>query len=375
MTDFYLPYVPGPSTPFEWGKIKGSYEWLHNLSRISQDPFFHGEGDVLTHTRMTLESMIDLEEWRSLEQENRGVLFWAGLLHDVGKPSCTRFEPNGRITTPNHTIKGEKVAREIMWRGVPDPVPFEPRERIAKLVRFHGLPLWFLEHKDPLKSIIRASHLINLKHLALLAEADARGRICEDFQSILEKIQLFREYAIEAGCYERAYPFATDLARMVYLRSENGYPDYVPYDDTWGEVVLMSGLPGVGKDTWIEQNLSDWPVISLDDIREELGIAPEDNQGEVIHKAKNRAKEMLRKKKPFVWNATNVSQQIRKPLIDLFFSYRAKVRIVYIEPGYNEVFKQNANRKAPVPEKVLKELIGKLDIPNINEANFVEYIV
>ena len=32
---------------------------------------------------------------------------------------------------------------------------------------------------------------------------------------------------------------------------------------------MLSGLPGAGKDHWIEKNLSDWPVVSLDAIREE----------------------------------------------------------------------------------------------------------
>lgn len=27
---------------------------------------------------------------------------------------------------------------------------------------------------------------------------------------------------------------------------------------------MMSGLPGSGKDTWIQENLPDWGVISLD---------------------------------------------------------------------------------------------------------------
>ena len=32
----------------------------------------------------------------------------------------------------------------------------------------------------------------------------------------------------------------------------------------------MSGMPGVGKDTWIRRHLPGWPVVSLDDLRQRL---------------------------------------------------------------------------------------------------------
>lgn len=62
-------------------------------------------------------------------------------------------------------------------------------------------------------------------------------------------------------------------------------PDQSLYDDTWGEVILMSGLSGIGKDIWIQNHMPDIPMISLDEIREELNIRPIDPQGAVIGKA------------------------------------------------------------------------------------------
>jgi len=54
------------------------------------------------------------------------------------------------------------------------------------------------------------------------------------------------------------------------------------------EVVLMSGLPGSGKDYWIEENLTDWPVISLDALRLEMDVSPDKNQSVVVDKAKKK---------------------------------------------------------------------------------------
>lgn len=190
----------------------------------------------------------------------------------------------------------------------------------------------------------------------------------------MERVRLFVQYASESGCYKKPYPFETDLARITYLKSENGLPSYAPYDTSWGEVILMSGLPGSGKDTWIRTQAKHLPMISLDDIRSDLGISAEQNQGRVIQAAKARAKAFLRNKSPFVWNATNITGHIRKPLIDLFLSYGARVKIVYIESNYDELIRQNKSRQNAVPASIIDRLIGKLEVPTILEANEVQYV-
>ena len=228
--------------------------------------------------------------------------------------------------------------------------------------------------KGALKKIIRASQVVNLKHLALLAEADARGRVSPDMEESLERVRLFAQYASESGCYGQPYPFETDLARITYLNSGNGSPAYVPFDTTWGEVILMSGLPGAGKDTWINKNAKHLPMISLDEIRSDLGIGPEQNQGRVIQEAKARAKVLLRNKAPFVWNATNITSHVRKPLIDLFHAYGARAKIVYVEPDYADIIRQNESRRDAVPVPIIDRLIGKLEVPTVIEANEVIYV-
>jgi predicted kinase len=375
MIAFDLPYVPPPGAPVDWPEMNQAYPWLQPLATTPQDPVFHAEGDVGTHTRLVLEALTQLDQWKELQKTDRAILFWAALLHDIAKPKCTRIDPDGRIQAPSHTIKGEHLARGIMYKGVPEPVPFKLRERITKLVRFHGLPLWLMEQHDPQKKVIRASQTTNLKHLALLAEADVRGRNCDDADDLLERIQFFRQYATETGCYERPYPFATDLARYTYFNYGNNAPTYIPYDTTWGEVILMSGLPGAGKDTWIRANANHLPMVSLDNIRTELGIGPEQNQGRVIQAVKEQARELLRRKQSFVWNATNITRHMRLPLIDMFASYGAKVKIIYVESVYEDLIKRNENRNRAVPESVVERLIQKVDVPCVGDATMVNYDV
>ena len=115
-------------------------------------------------------------------------------------------------------------------------------------------------------------------------------------------------------------------------------------------------------------------VIALDDIRAELDVDPGENQGAVIAAAYDRAKECLRKGRPFVWNATNVSRVLRGKLVGLAADYRARVRVVYLEPPLALVRARNAGRPRVVPRRVWDRMFDKLDVPTAAEAHAVEYV-
>ena len=154
--------------------------------------------------------------------------------------------------------------------------------------------------------------------LEMVAEADMRGRICTDQNELLDRLELFKMFCEEQECWRMAPEFPSPLARYQFLNHKSEYRHYEPFEKDRFQVVLMSGLPGMGKDTYIERNYSDLPVISLDEIRKELKILPGDKKGtgKVVQLAKERAKELLRKKKSFVWNGTNLYADLRKKLVD-----------------------------------------------------------
>ncbi|HLG77088.1 MAG TPA: AAA family ATPase [Ktedonobacteraceae bacterium] len=369
-----FPFCPTPPHwQLDWQAIERQFSWIRAMADIEQDPFYHAEGDVFIHTHMVAEELVRLNAWRTLPQQERMLVFAAALLHDVAKPQCTRVEEDGHIHSRGHARKGEHIARRLLWSGdeLPGPLPFATREQIARMVRFHGLPLQFLDKSQPERAVIAASMSARMDYVALLAEADVRGRICADQPELLERIELFRAFCTELGCYDRPRPFASPHSRFVYFRNEHAYPDYVAYDDTTFEVVLMAGLPGAGKDAWIAQHLSDWPVISLDEIRKRLRISPEEKQGQVIQAAKEQARAYMRRQQPFVWNATNVTRILREQLVDFFVSYGARVRIVYLDAPLAVLQHRNKNRSASVPEAVINKLLDKLDVPDLTEAQSV----
>ncbi len=361
-----------PDWRVDWTAIDEAVPEIRALRGCPQNPRYHAEGDVWVHTRMVCEALAALPAFRALPEAARDVVFQAALLHDIGKPACTRRQSDGRITSHGHARRGAQMARILLWRT---GMSFHAREDIVHLVRLHALPIWATERDDGARSVILASQTTRCDLLALLAEADVRGRRADDLPGLLERVELFGELCREQRCWRRPRAFSSPHARFFYARGRWPHVDFQPHEDFRSDVVLMSGLPGAGKDHWIRQHLADRPAVSLDAIRRQLGIDAAGNQGRVIQEARRQAREHLRNGAPFVWNATNVSRRLRDACAELFADYRASVRIVYVEVSPERLKEQNRDRPQAVPDRVLERLLGRWQVPDPFEGHRVEYWV
>ena len=372
-TNWTFTHCPtGGDWRIDWVGILAAFPSLQGLEKCEQNPEYHGEGNVWIHTQAVCESLVGLADWRSMNQTDRSILFTAALFHDIAKPLATRVAEDGSITAKGHVNLGMRMVRQILQDL---HTPFEIRESIVSIVEYGSLPLWFWDKPQPLKAIIKASQVVRCDWLGLMAEADVRGRICADNQKLLETIEFFREFAREHNCFDRAYHFASDYSRFSYFHKEDADPTYTAYDDTRFEVILMCGLPGVGKDYWIEQHYPNLPMVSLDRLRQSMGVLPTDEQGAIINAAKALAKGYLQAGTSFVWNATNLVSPTRAGLIRLFARYHGRVRIVYLELPIEQTLKQNREREKVVPPKVIHRFRDRLEIPKIAEAHQVDYFV
>lgn len=348
------------------------FAWLEAMKGCQQDPVHHAEGDVWTHVGLVLEALVASQDWRSLPEQERETLFWAALLHDVAKPATTERDAEGRLRSPGHSGLGARMARRTLWEL---GVPMRQRETVCGLILHHQLPFWLLEREDPRRPAFAASQVTRCDLLALLAEADARGRECGDRQDLLERVHLFRDFCAEEGCLDRPRAFASDHGRVLYFREQWPDPDTPPYERLRGELVLMSGMPGAGKDTWIAENLPDLPLVSLDALRRDLRISPTADQGAVVSAAWGRGRQFLRMGRSFVWNATNVTRRLRQRVRDLALDYGARVRIVYVEATEDDLWERNRTRDEPVPERVLDRLLDKWEVPDPTEAHALDWVI
>jgi predicted kinase len=361
-----------PDLAVPWEDLDRAFDWVSRMRGCPQDPEHHAEGDVWTHTRMVCEAMTADPSWRALSPDDRRTTWLGALLHDVAKPDCTRTEIDGKIHARGHSARGAVMARGILWKL---GVPFALRERVCALVARHQLPFWLLDRGDPMAPALAASLAGRNDHLALLAEADARGRLCSDQSKLLENVDLFRSFCDEQGCLAGPWPFPSDHSRFRYFQRPASDPRYHAHEDFRCEVVVMSGLPGAGKDAWIARELPGWPVVSLDDLREELSVDPTDAQGTVVQAARERAREHLRAGRSFVWSATNLSRALRSLTIRLAADYDARVRVVYVETPPDVLYRQNAQRPRPVPEAVIERLLERWEVPDASEAHRVDHVI
>jgi putative nucleotidyltransferase with HDIG domain len=358
----------GPHYAVDWPALRERFDWVKRMDGTPQDPIHHAEGDVAIHTHLVCAAMAELEAFRALDADARVIAFAGALLHDVAKPDCTRTDDGGRVTSHGHSVRGAMLARKILWRL---GMPFAMREQVVGLVRHHQAPFWLLEREDPHRIVAMISHVARCDLLALVAEADARGRTCDDQKRILDNVELFRTYCEEHQCLRTPLAFPSAHARFLYLGGRQRDPLHAPHEAFRCEVVLMSGFPGAGKDRYIAQNLAGWPVVSLDRLRSELDVDPADDQGGIVAAAREEARAHLRAGRSFVWNATNVSKRVRAQCIRLFADYDARIRIVYVEVPEDVLRAQNRARKSPVPERVLDALLEKWEVPDTTEAHEV----
>lgn len=383
MTEVEKLIPASPETELSWKEIEASFFgiFFSEMENTGQNPKYHGEGDVYIHTQMVCNEVIKLREFWTLNKTQRIGLFTAALLHDIGKIKTTKFEDD-KWVSPHHSSTGSMIARKFLWQicGLcGSKVKQQLREFICALIRHHMLPVHLLNQDNSerkARMVAVAGELLpdfSWKLLCLLSEADMKGRIAADTAEQMEKIELCRILVKEADCYENPYKFQDSYTKHAYLSGRNISPNQSIYDDTWGEIILMSGLPGTGKDTWVQENIPEYPMISLDEIRKEKNIKPTDSQGVVIQEAQDRAKVYLRKHQPFVWNATNITKNIRQKQISLFERYGARVRIVYVEAAWNILLDRNGRRQSEVPAAAIEKMLGKTVPPMPEEAMAVEW--
>jgi len=387
-TDLFLPR--GPDWLFDWPAIDAAYPWIRKLrgetgdqallakgAFWTQDPRHHAEGSVAVHVRLVAEEMAASEAFRGCSEDERRVLFAAALLHDVCKPETWATEPDGSITNRGHSRIGATEARRILWEA---GFPVALRERVCSLILAHQAPFWLLDRPEAQarQILLAVSFGGGNDLLEILADADALGRACGDRQRIVDNVALFGEAARDAGCFDAPYPFFNDHSRMRYfLCPETRDPAAELFDttDPAFTVTLMSGMPGSGKSTWIMRetapggSLEGQAVVSMDRLRAEMKVKPDDDQGTVRQAALKRARELLAARRPFIWDAVNLDRQRRSPLAALCHDYGARVRMVYAEAPEPEMRARNRAREARVPDAVIDRMLRHWEPPSLTECH------
>lgn len=332
------------------------------MAQTPQDPVFHAEGDVWTHTKMVVNALLNHPSYAVQSVEDQNVLFLAACLHDIAKPQTTKIQSDGRVTAAGHSRQGATWTRNALWEM---DCPRSVREMVCRLITYHQSPFYAFSDRSGLSAEFLARKISSdckISLLSVLAQADIIGRICPDQQKVLDDIALFEEQAKLLNCVDRPYAFPDDITRSRYVLSHGQRDADTPtYLDDPFEVFVLSGLPASGKDTYA-QSLN-MPVISYDATRDELGFKHGEGTGTIVHAVHDKAREYLRKRQSFVWNATHLTENMRSPALSLIRQYGGSPTIVCLEASKDELLARNTSRNSSLPNSKLLSMVSKWEAP------------
>ncbi|MCA9471999.1 MAG: HD domain-containing protein [Nitrospirales bacterium] len=149
------------------------YPELDALTGCPQDPRFHPEGNVWEHTLLVADQSARIAERDQLSLEDRAVLVFAGVCHDLGKPETTEILPD-RIRSRGHSGKTETYERFLRRIGMPRALA----DRVIALCHYH---LTHIDFQGSTRHVRRVAVALgeageSLDMLARLVEADHSGR-------------------------------------------------------------------------------------------------------------------------------------------------------------------------------------------------------
>lgn len=160
----YLTYLKNSN------KLKDFPELL-SLIITPQEPNWHPEGSVWTHTLMVVDVAAELRSELSEENQIAELMFGA-LCHDLGKPYSTIYS-KGKLKSPMHDSL-----------GVPPSISLLSKLGLERLIP--KVTLYVIEHLKPIHlfnspnvsdtAIARLAERIDVYDLVRLSKADHWGR-------------------------------------------------------------------------------------------------------------------------------------------------------------------------------------------------------
>ncbi len=149
------------------------YPELAALIDCPQDQFWHPEGDVFRHTMFVVDAAAVIAEREQLVDDQRALLLFAALCHDLGKPSTTTTGEDGRIRSPGHAQAGVELSAALMRRiGCPRLVVAQ----VAPLVREHMVHIGMQVNDRTVRRLAFRLAPATIAEWGRLVEADHSGR-------------------------------------------------------------------------------------------------------------------------------------------------------------------------------------------------------
>ncbi len=177
----------------EWEMLPALAPELVPLETTPQDPEWHPEGDVWTHTLQVVDQAAALVDDLAADRPRALSVMLGSLCHDLGKPAATRHE-NGRIRSRGHEEAGLPATTALLDRwNVHTLLGYDVRAQTLALVAHHLKPGQLYDDRDRVSdgAIRRLARKVEPDLLYRVAKADCLGRRPGRFEPVA--MEWFRE--------------------------------------------------------------------------------------------------------------------------------------------------------------------------------------
>lgn len=217
------------------------YPELAALPGVPQDPVFHPEGDVWTHTLLALDAAAAIRGDRP--REDALALAVSALCHDLGKPAATARGEDGRLHAYDHENLGVEPARAFV-RRLWNQSGFE--DLVARLVAQHMRPVQLVLSGAGDKAFRRLAVDVGRPDLlADVVECDVRATAAPGADPAAhESLAIVRAYRDKCAelAVEREPPKPVVLGRHLVARGLKPGPAFGPILDACYEAQLAGEI-------------------------------------------------------------------------------------------------------------------------------------
>jgi tRNA nucleotidyltransferase (CCA-adding enzyme) len=170
----------------DWGMLDVLAPELLPLAATPQDPEWHPEGDVWTHTLQVVDEAAPLLDDLADDRPRQLTVMLGALAHDLGKPATTTHEDR-RIRSRGHEEAGLGPAAALLDRwNVHTLLGYDVRTQVLALVAQHLKPGQLYDDRDRVSdgAIRRLARKVEPDLLYRVARADCLGRRPGHFEPV-----------------------------------------------------------------------------------------------------------------------------------------------------------------------------------------------
>ena len=209
--------------------------WLRHFPEVAalrgtlQEPEWHPEGDVFTHTQLCLDALVARPEWAASAPGQRRMLMLAVLAHDFGKPATTeRAERRGQLRwiSPGHEAAGAPFTESFLRRiGAPLELSAPVSALVVHHLAHHHGQTEFTD--TSVRRLARKLEPATIDDLTVVMRADHEGRPPLRSPEVLARIDELQARA-RALALEKSAPRPLVLGRHLVALGRKPGPEFKP---------------------------------------------------------------------------------------------------------------------------------------------------